>query len=72
MGVRKDLQSTREIAGIAPLLGNLVSGPIGAILPLILLSQDVSAEPPGGGKDFIFRTAKLSPMRCSWGLANRG
>jgi hypothetical protein len=50
VGVRKDLQSTREIAGIAPLLGNLVGNPeIGAILPLLLLSQDVSAEPPSAG-----------------------
>lgn len=49
VGVRKDLQATREIAGIAPLLSTLVPGPIAGILPLLLLSQDVSAEPPSGG-----------------------
>jgi len=54
LNVRKDLQSTREVAAVAPLLGNLgVGGQLGAVLPLLLLSQDVSQEPTsntsGGG-----------------------
>ena len=45
LNVRRDLQSTREVAAMAPLLGNLgVGGQLGAVLPLLLLSQDVSQE----------------------------
>ena len=45
LAVRRDLQSTREIAAIGPLLGNLVGGPLAGVLPMLLLSGDVAQDP---------------------------
>ncbi|OWQ90891.1 hypothetical protein CDN99_12075 [Roseateles aquatilis] len=47
--VRKDLQSTREMSAIMPLLTGLAPGnPLMSIAPLLLLGNDVSATPDGG------------------------
>jgi hypothetical protein len=49
LAVRRDLQATREVAAIAPLLGNLVGGQLAGVLPLLLLSQDVGQDSGAGG-----------------------
>lgn len=50
LAVRKDLQMTREVSALLPLLG-LLGGDsnIAAFAPLLLLSNDVSADPAAGG-----------------------
>src|SRR5262249_41210994 len=49
VGVRKDLQSTREITALLPLLTTLGGGSqIAAFAPLLLLGNDVSAIPADG------------------------
>lgn len=51
MGVRKDLQSTRETGILLSLLPSLGVGGnnIGILAPLLLLGNDVSGEPPSSG-----------------------
>jgi hypothetical protein len=48
LGVRKDLQSTREIAALLPLLTTLGGGPIATFAPLLLLGNDVSGTDTAG------------------------
>lgn len=45
--VRKDLQSTREMSAILPLLTSLGTSPLLSLAPLLLLGNDVSATPDG-------------------------
>jgi hypothetical protein len=50
LDVRKDLQSTREITAILPLLTTLGGGSgIAAFAPLLLLGNDVSSDTPNAG-----------------------
>jgi hypothetical protein len=50
LAVRKDLQATREAGVLLPILGLLAPGsPIAAFAPLLLLGNDVSADPLAPG-----------------------
>jgi hypothetical protein len=51
LAVRKDLQATREASVLLPLLGSLggAGSAIGALAPLLLLGNDVSADPNAPG-----------------------
>jgi hypothetical protein len=50
LAVRKDLQATREAGVLVPILGQLApNSPIAAFAPLLLLGNDVSADPLAPG-----------------------
>ena len=50
LAVRKDLQATREASLLGPILGQLApNSPIAAFAPLLLLGNDVSADPLAPG-----------------------
>src|SRR5262249_54398281 len=50
LAVRKDLQATREASVLLPILTTLAPGnPIAAFAPLLLLGNDVSADPLARG-----------------------
>jgi hypothetical protein len=50
LAVRKDLQATREASVLIPILTTLAPGnPIAAFAPLLLLGNDVSADPLAPG-----------------------
>lgn len=49
LGVRKDLQSTREMSAMIPLLSSLGGGgPMAAVMPMLLMGGDVSNSDGNG------------------------
>ena len=72
LAVRKDLQSTREMAAIMPMLTSLGGGSgMATIAPLLLLGQDVSGAEgaaSGSGGAFSGTTGIITLMALAGGL----
>lgn len=72
LAVRKDLQATREMAAILPLLTSIGGGgPMATFAPLLLLGNDVSGtEPAGsnGGGMFSGTTGLIAMMAIAGGF----